>query len=83
MSRCAPGWGRERHQSPECQTWRKRTQDQADSEQMDVADGHLERWGLGVGLRRWLLSVGWEWIASMVSVSLRLLSRAKGDGSGD
>ena len=32
------GWGRGRHQSPDCQTWRKRTQDQADSEQMNVAD---------------------------------------------
>ena len=32
------GWGRGRHQNRDCQTWRKRTQDQADSEQMDVAD---------------------------------------------
>ena len=32
------GWGRGRHQSPDWQSRRKSTQDQADSEQMDVAD---------------------------------------------
>ena len=37
---------------------------------------------LGVGLGSWLKSVGWEWIVSMVSLSFRLLSRSRGDGSG-
>ena len=36
VSREPPGL--REHQSPDCHTWRKRTQDQADSEQMDVGD---------------------------------------------
>lgn len=47
--------------------WRKRTQDQADSEQMNVADKAPGTTGGGLGL----LSVGREWIASMVFLELR------------
>ena len=52
------GWGRGRQQSPDCQTRRKRTQDQADSEQMDVADKAPGTVQVGGGIGE-LVKISW------------------------